>query len=92
MPLPGWPQHGEAGRWKQSDLCQDRWLVPIDVLARDLAVAERDDGDECNLHPLAGRGYVSIGCWPCTAPVEDGAHPRDGRWVGSDKTECGLHI
>lgn len=42
-------------------------------------------------HPLADRGYPSIGCWPCTRPVADGADPRSGRWAGSDKTECGLH-
>jgi phosphoadenosine phosphosulfate reductase len=42
-------------------------------------------------HPLAGRGYPSIGCWPCTRPVEAGADPRSGRWAGSAKTECGLH-
>jgi phosphoadenosine phosphosulfate reductase len=34
-------------------------------------------------------GYASIGCWPCTEPSTDG---RSGRWVGSDKTECGLYL
>ena len=43
-------------------------------------------------HPLTDRGYPSIGCWPCTRPVEDGADPRSGRWSGSDKDECGLHL
>ena len=43
-------------------------------------------------HPLTDRGYPSIGCWPCTRPVEDGADPRSGRWAGSDKDECGLHL
>jgi phosphoadenosine phosphosulfate reductase len=42
-------------------------------------------------HPLADRGYASIGCWPCTRPIEDGADARSGRWAGSAKTECGLH-
>ncbi|MGH9272925.1 MAG: phosphoadenylyl-sulfate reductase [Ilumatobacteraceae bacterium] len=42
-------------------------------------------------HPLASRGYPSIGCWPCTRPVEAGADPRSGRWADSTKTECGLH-
>ena len=37
--------------------------------------------------PLHDRGYDSIGCAPCTRP---GAG-RDGRWAGTDKTECGLH-
>ncbi|MGH9303573.1 MAG: phosphoadenylyl-sulfate reductase [Acidimicrobiales bacterium] len=43
-------------------------------------------------HPLTYVGYVSIGCEPTTKPVTDGQHPREGRWPGSDKTECGLHL
>ena len=43
-------------------------------------------------HPLADRGYPSIGCWPCTRPVADGDDPRSGRWADSDKNECGLHV
>ena len=42
-------------------------------------------------HPLVAAGYPSIGCWPCTQPVEDGADLRAGRWEGSQKTECGIH-
>jgi len=42
-------------------------------------------------HPLADRGFPSIGCWPCTRPVRDGDDQRSGRWTDSDKTECGLH-
>jgi phosphoadenosine phosphosulfate reductase len=38
-------------------------------------------------HPLHDRGYASIGCTPCTQPGEG----REGRWVGEDKTECGIH-
>jgi phosphoadenosine phosphosulfate reductase len=38
-------------------------------------------------HPLHDQGYESIGCAPCTQP---GAG-REGRWAGTDKTECGLH-
>lgn len=43
-------------------------------------------------HPLADRGFPSIGCWPCTHPVADGDDHRSGRWAGTDKTECGLHL
>jgi phosphoadenosine phosphosulfate reductase len=43
------------------------------------------------VHPLAERGYASIGCWPCTRPVAAGEDARAGRWAGSAKTECGLH-
>jgi phosphoadenosine phosphosulfate reductase len=44
------------------------------------------------VHPLAERGYPSIGCWPCTRPVAEGEDKRAGRWAGNDKTECGLHV
>jgi len=44
------------------------------------------------LHPLTYVGYVSIGCAPTTQPVAEGHHPREGRWPGSDKTECELHV
>ena len=50
-------------------------------------VAEHDLPD----HPLVEFGYPSIGCWPCTSPVEDGSDIRSGRWAGSQKTECGIH-
>jgi phosphoadenosine phosphosulfate reductase len=37
---------------------------------------------------LHDRGYESIGCAPCTQPGSG----REGRWAGTEKTECGLHI
>ena len=43
-------------------------------------------------NPLLEQGYPSIGCRPCTQPVGTGTDPRSGRWVGQDKTECGLHL
>jgi len=42
-------------------------------------------------HPLEAEGYVSIGCIPCTYKWAWGDE-RGGRWVGSKKTECGLHV
>jgi len=42
-------------------------------------------------HPLAGRGYSSIGCAVCTTAVAPGEDPRAGRWRGQAKTECGIH-
>lgn len=44
------------------------------------------------VNPLIYDGYPSIGCSTCTARVEDGADPRSGRWAGSAKTECGIHM
>jgi phosphoadenosine phosphosulfate reductase len=42
-------------------------------------------------HPLVAQGFPSIGCWPCTKPVEEGQDVRAGRWAGSQKSECGIH-
>jgi phosphoadenosine phosphosulfate reductase len=44
------------------------------------------------VNPLAYDGYPSIGCAPCTHRVADGEDPRSGRWKGTQKTECGLHV
>jgi len=42
---------------------------------------------------LHDRGFVSIGCEPCTRPVNPGQHEREGRWWWEEETmkECGLH-
>ena len=42
--------------------------------------------------PLHDQGYASIGDQPLTTPVEAGEHERAGRWRGSEKTECGIHV
>jgi phosphoadenosine phosphosulfate reductase len=44
------------------------------------------------VNPLVYDGYPSIGCATCTARVELGADPRSGRWAGTGKTECGIHV
>jgi phosphoadenosine phosphosulfate reductase len=44
------------------------------------------------VNPLVYDGYPSIGCRTCTVKVADGADPRSGRWAGTAKTECGIHI
>lgn len=44
------------------------------------------------LNPLRELGYASIGCAPCTRAVNPGEDPRAGRWAGTAKTECGLHV
>jgi len=67
--------------------------VVISPLARwtrhdiDRAFAER----ALPRHPLVFEGYASIGCQPCTRPVEVGEAVRAGRWAGLEKTECGIH-
>ncbi|CAA7624812.1 phosphoadenylyl-sulfate reductase [Magnetospirillum sp. SS-4] len=42
-------------------------------------------------HPLVAQNYRSIGCWPCTRPVDPGQPARAGRWAGKAKSECGIH-
>jgi phosphoadenosine phosphosulfate reductase len=44
------------------------------------------------VNPLVYDGYPSIGCRTCTARVAPGADPRSGRWAGTAKTECGIHL
>jgi phosphoadenosine phosphosulfate reductase len=56
---------------------KDTWAY---VLEHDVPYNELLDG-----------GYRSIGCWPCTRPVDAGGDERDGRWNGSAKKECGIH-
>jgi phosphoadenosine phosphosulfate reductase len=70
-----------------------RGLVKVNPLATwsDLDVAGYIADHDVPVHPLLSRGYPSIGCAPCTVAVPAGAHPRAGRWAGSEKTECGLH-
>jgi phosphoadenosine phosphosulfate reductase len=43
-------------------------------------------------HPLVAQGFPSIGCWPCTQPSDDDEDVRAGRWAGSQKSECGIHL
>lgn len=63
-------------------------LITWDLPATDAYVADSN----LITHPLTSQGYPSIGCAPCTAPVAPGEDPRSGRWAGSSKTECGLHL
>jgi phosphoadenosine phosphosulfate reductase len=44
-------------------------------------------------NPLHDRGFVSIGCAPCTRAIKPGEDFRAGRWwwEDADKKECGLH-
>ena len=41
---------------------------------------------------LHEKGYPSIGCKPCTRPVGEEDDARAGRWGGTTKTECGIHV
>ncbi len=47
---------------------------------------------EVPYNPLHDQGYASIGCRPCTRAVLAGEDERAGRWAGTVKKECGLHV
>jgi phosphoadenosine phosphosulfate reductase len=66
------------GLWKYNPLAH--W-TDKDLWRR---ISERD----LPYNPLHDQGYDSIGCTPCTLPGSG----REGRWAGSEKTECGLHV
>ncbi len=71
-----------------------RGLVKINPLAcwtnDDVSRYEADH--RLPVHPLKPWGYPSIGCEPTTRPVSSFEDPRAGRWPGTEKTECGLHV
>ncbi len=71
-----------------------RGLVKVNPIATwsDLDVTGYIADHDVAVNPLVERGYLSIGCQPCTRPVADGEDARAGRWSGLDKTECGIHL
>jgi phosphoadenosine phosphosulfate reductase len=42
-------------------------------------------------HPLEEKGFISIGCEPCTRKLDPEMQEREARWFGMNKVECGLH-
>lgn len=69
-------------------------LVKVNPIALwdDARVEGYQIGHRLPRNPLLDQGYPSIGCGPCTKRVAPGEDPRSGRWAGTDKTECGIHI
>ena len=70
-----------------------RGLIKVNPIAMwsDEDVAGYIADHDVPVNPLIAKGYLSIGCMPCTVPSTDPDDPRSGRWAGRDKTECGLH-
>ena len=52
------------------------------------------DDNNIPYNPLQDKGFVSIGCAPCTRAIKAGEDFRAGRWWWEDKNkkECGLHV
>jgi phosphoadenosine phosphosulfate reductase len=66
------------GIWKANPIADWDAKAVWDYIAR----------NDVPYNALHDRGYESIGCTPCTLPGSG----REGRWAGSDKTECGIHV
>jgi len=58
------------------------------------AVKEAISQNDIPYNPLHDKGFISIGCAPCTRAVQPGEDFRAGRWWWEDssKKECGLHV
>ena len=69
-------------------------LIKVNPLAHWTQQDLRDYMEENRLpkHPLLAKGYLSIGCAPCTSPVAVGEDARAGRWRDSEKAECSIHL
>jgi phosphoadenosine phosphosulfate reductase len=92
--LSGLRRTDSPGRAATPILSRDRrGLVKVNPIATwsDEQVAHYIAAHDVVVNPLLADGYASIGCWPCTAR-SNGGDARAGRWVGSQKTECGLHL
>ncbi len=91
--VTGRRRHQSATRAALGLVEQEGGRIKINPLADWSAarVAEELARRDLPRHPLTARGYPSIGCAPCTRPVEEGEDPRAGRWAGHAKTECGIH-
>lgn len=66
---------------------------PLANVSRDY-VWDSIRGFEVPFNELHTKGFVSIGCEPCTRPISPGQHEREGRWwwERADQKECGLHV
>jgi phosphoadenosine phosphosulfate reductase len=72
-----------------------RQLVKINPLANwtSSQVWQYLRDNDLPFNPLHERGYISIGCEPCTRAVLPNQHEREGRWwwENPEDKECGLH-
>lgn len=80
----------QAVEWDQR---RDKVKINPIVAWSDDEVGAYVDAHGLLTNPLLQLGFSSIGCAPCTsAPTDPTGDPRSGRWAGTTKTECGLHL
>jgi phosphoadenosine phosphosulfate reductase len=92
---PGTRAHVPVAQLDPAFSTPDRPLIKFNPLANwtSSQVWEYITENDVPYNALHERGYLSIGCEPCTRPVSPGQHEREGRWWWEDATkkECGLH-
>ncbi|ABK53826.1 phosphoadenylylsulfate reductase (thioredoxin) [Acidothermus cellulolyticus 11B] len=100
--LDGWFTGLRRDQWasraaiKKVELDHDHGgIVKVNALAdwTNDEVWEYARSNDVPIHPLYEQGYTSIGCAPCTRPIQPGEDDRAGRWwweQGAPK-ECGIH-
>jgi phosphoadenosine phosphosulfate reductase len=75
---------------------EERRLVKFNPLANwsSRQVWDHIEAYDVPINSLHRKGFVSIGCEPCTRPILPNQHEREGRWWWEDATkkECGLHL
>lgn len=80
MPVIEWDE--ERKLYKYNPLMHWSYQEVLDYL-------ERHNVQELSLHK---KGFISVGCQPCTRAITEGENPRAGRWWWeSSHKECGLH-
>lgn len=80
MPIIEWDEGRQL--WKYNPLINWTYQQVLDYL-------EHNNVQELSLHK---KGFISVGCQPCTRAIEEGENPRAGRWWWeSSQKECGLH-
>lgn len=92
------PSRRDLPRLTEGPLGTKKYLPLIGWTSQEIALYH--EHFDLPAHPLDPGGRLSIGCEPCTdiGPVNLGmpslnkSAPRDSRWLGMDKTECGLHL
>ena len=86
--------HGAEREALQTIEAGDKGVLKVSPLARwsEKQIAETFRARRLPIHPLVAQGFRSVGCWPCSRASKPGEGPRAGRWAGSAKTECGIHL
>ncbi len=78
------------------EIDESRNLTKIHPLAKWTLEEVKEEIKKYNIpyNSLHDKGFVSIGCQPCTRAIQEGEDFRAGRWWWEDnsKKECGLHV